>query len=444
MQQGEGTAARPLLESLTGGPLPSGYLNATLALLLSRLGEHQQAEEYYRHAISLEPRASQHYYNLATVQRFQGHLEAAESSLDNALAINPRDYEAHKLRADLQTQTPEHNHIPLLERLLEEGIDDPRARVEILYALAKEREDVGEFDASFAALQQASEQRRAQMRYAPEGDVATMQAITQHFGRAWSDTTRPGTSEAQPVFILGMPRTGSTLLEHILAAHSRVDSAGELNNFAIEMVRLVRSGLGEGQQVDKQSMVKLSARLDFATLGQRYVDSLPTHASGHGHLIDKMPLNFLYAGLIHKALPRARIIHIRRDPVDTCYAIYKTSFRDAYPFSYRLEELADYYLAYRRLMSHWESLLGDALYSVSYESLVENTEQEVRRLLAFCELDFQSACLAPETGKLASTTASASQVRRPVYQSSVGKSRHYLAQLEPLVNRLAEAGCDGW
>jgi tetratricopeptide (TPR) repeat protein len=442
MQLGRVQAARPLLAELADRRQATPYQSATLALLLSRLGRHAEAAEHYRHAIAEEPGESQHYYNLATVQRFLGELDAADASLELALACNPRDYEAHKLRADLRRQTAETNHVEALEHLLTEGIDDPRGRAEVLYALAKEREDLEDYDASFTALRNASGLRRQMMRYAVEGDIATMQAIARRFSPEWRDSTVSGTNLAQPIFILGMPRTGSTLVEHVLANHSRVDSAGELNNFAIEMVRLARAQQGTGESVDKLTLVELSAGLDFAALGQAYMDSLPDQAVPVLHLIDKMPLNFLYVGLIHKALPGAKIIHVQRNPLDTCYAVYKTSFRDAYPFSYDLEELGRYYLAYRQLMDHWESLLGDALHTVRYELLVDNIEEEVGKLLAYCGLEFEPACLVPHENPLASTTASASQVRSPVYRSSVGKWRHYREQLAPLVAMLAEAGID--
>jgi hypothetical protein len=156
--------------------------------------------------------------------------------------------------------------------------------------------------------------------------------------------------------------------------------------------------------------------------------------------IDKLPFNFLYCGLIHRALPRARIVHVVRDPMDTCYAVYKTLFGQAYPFSYDLEELATYYIAYHRLMNHWRTTMPGLIQDVSYENVVANSETEARQLVAYCGLQWEPACLEFHNLKSASTTASAVQIRQPIYSSSVGKWRRYEQQLEPLRARLEEAG----
>jgi hypothetical protein len=160
------------------------------------------------------------------------------------------------------------------------------------------------------------------------------------------------------------------------------------------------------------------------------------------HFIDKLPFNFLYAGLIHLALPRARIISLRRHPVDTCYAVFKQFFKDAYPFSYDLDELAQYYIAYDQLMQHWHAVLPGVIHTVRYESLVEDLETEARRLLDHCALPFEEACLRFHENRAASTTASATQVRQPIYRSSVARWRCYADELEPLRARLRAAGIE--
>jgi len=186
--------------------------------------------------------------------------------------------------------------------------------------------------------------------------------------------------------------------------------------------------------------VRLSASIDFAALGDAYIESTRPFTGKTPRFIDKLPLNFLYVGLIRLALPNAKIISVRRHPLDTCYAVYKQLFVDAYPFSYDLEELARYYAAYDRLMQHWSSVTPDAVYTLRYEALVDDFEPEVRRLLAHCGLDFEEACLRFHENKSASTTASTVQVRQPVYRSSVGKWRQYREQLAPLITKLEDEG----
>jgi hypothetical protein len=337
----------------------------------------------------------------------------------------------------MRRQTTEQNHVEELKGLLAAGVGDARGRVSVLYALAKEEEDLGENEDSFAHLQQGASLRREHMRYQVEGDLQTMARIESVYNADYLQRPSDGDDNAEAIFILGMPRTGTTLVERIVASHSDVTAVGELNNFALQLTQLARGSRGKSS---KSELVELSAGLDFSALGKAYIDSTRPLSGSTARFTDKMPLNFLYAGLIHRALPQAKIIHLQRHPLDTCYAIYKTLFKDAYPFSYSLEELGRYYLAYRSLMDHWESVMQGVIHTVSYEALVVDVEGESRRLLAYCDLPWQEQCLRFYESREASTTASASQVREPVYSSSVGKWRHYQAQLQPLVQMLSAAG----
>jgi hypothetical protein len=192
--------------------------------------------------------------------------------------------------------------------------------------------------------------------------------------------------------------------------------------------------------MSRDELVGASAELDFAALGDAYLQSTRPLAGHTPHFIDKMPLNFLYIGLIHLALPNANIIHLQRDAMDTCYAIYKQLFVDAYPFSYRLDELAQYYVAYRQLMEHWSAVLPDVVHTMHYEALVADLESESRRLLNFCGLEWQAQCLRFHENREASTTASTAQIRRPIYSSSIGKWRNYEQQLQPVADILQKAG----
>jgi tetratricopeptide (TPR) repeat protein len=437
MQLGDTKAARPIIEQLAVRPLDSAYQYASLGLMLSRLELHEAALEKYSSAIELEPDAGQHHYNLATLQRFLGDFSAAEESLERALQINPADYEAYKLRSDLRRQEEADNHVEQLEAVLSAGVSDSRGEVALRYALAKEQEDLGRHAASFENLSRGAKLRRKHMRYDVNGDLETMARIAGVYGAEMCARPAPGCDNVEPIFILGMPRTGSTLAERILGSHSAVSSAGELNNFALELTRLAKTA---GAVAGKTALVDASAGVDFAQLGKAYIDSTRPLTGHTERFIDKMPLNFLYVGLIHRALPRAKIIHLKRDPMDTCYAIYKTLFQDAYPFSYSLEELGQYYLAYHGLMAHWESVMPGVIHHLSYEDLVADTESASRALLEYCELPWEQQCLRFYEQQAASTTASASQVREPVYNSSVGKWRCYQLQLQPLQEMFTEAG----
>lgn len=430
-----------VLAQLGSRPLTTDYQYAALGMLLTRLGRREQAVEYYARAVGVKPDNARHHYNLASLQRTLGQIEAAEEHFDKAIELDPSDYEAWKIRSELRRQTPADNHVAALEQQLADSGDEPRGRAQLCYALAKELEDLGEPARSFHYLKKGADTRRSLMQYDVQRDLDTMDAIRQTYGRDMFDGSIKGSANSEAIFILGMPRTGTTLVERILASHTDVFAAGELNNFAVQMTGLVKTAAA-GQRLSRDDLVKLSAAIDFERLGERYVSSTRPLTGHVPRFIDKLPLNYLYVGLIHLALPNAKIINLRRNALDTCYAVYKQLFLDAYPFSYDLTELACYYVAYHRLMEHWHAVLPGVVHTVCYETLVENLEGETRKLLSHCELEWQPQCLKFYENTDASTTASTVQVRQPVYRSSVGRWRDYREQLQPVIDILRDAGID--
>ena len=412
-----------------------------LAFLCSRIECHDEASQIYLKLITLEPNNGGHWYNLASMQRFQGRIEQAVESLDRAILLNGKDYEAYLLRSDLCKQTSVSNHIAQLQGLLDDGIDVPAGEVQICFALAKELEDTGNSQESFTTLSQGATLRRKHINYNIEDDLKTIAAIIESFGSSMFATPSKGLSTREPVFVIGLPRTGTTLVERILGSHSEVFAAGELNNFAVQMMSQLRQQSG-ANKLSRNELVLQTAKLDFKKLGQAYLDSSRPLTGHTTHFVDKMPLNFLYAGLIHLAMPNAKIVHVIRHPMDTCYAIYKCLFQDAYPWSYDLEEIASYYLAYHQLMTHWNTVMPGVIYELAYEDLVEDVEQEARKLLDYCELAWDTRCVQFHQSQTASTTASATQVRQPVYKSSVNRWKSYEQQLSPLRERLGNLGIE--
>tara|TARA_R110000744_G_scaffold9477_3_gene30255 strand:+ start:3704 stop:5293 length:1590 start_codon:yes stop_codon:yes gene_type:complete len=409
-----------------------------LGACLSSLKLYPQALQLYIDLVQRGHKSASLFYNIATIERFLGNMPAAEAALNKAIEFNPQDYEAIALRSDIITQKTDNNHIKQLQDILHQGIKEPKNSVKINYALAKELEDIGEYQASFRYLKAGADIRRKHMQYDAEKETQTIARVMQGFNQSWRNNTAKGSSKQAPIFIIGLPRTGTTLVERILESHLEVTSAGELNNFATTLVDLCQRLKHETK--DKSAdLVGLSQNVDFDQLGRAYVTSIAELVPAEDRLIDKMPLNFLYAGLIHQALPNAKIIHLRRHPLDTCYAIYKKLFKNSYAFSYNLEEIANYYIAYDKLMQHWHELMPGVIYDIEYEQLVNNSEAETKRLLAFCDLPWQAQCLRFYDNKSASTTASAAQVRQPIYNHSVAKWRHYEKELVPLIQRLKAA-----
>lgn len=236
------------------------------------------------------------------------------------------------------------------------------------------------------------------------------------------------------VFIVGLPRSGTTLLEQMVCSHSQVDSLGEINTLALAITGAV------GKHKGREDLIEQAARQDVNDLAQRYLQGSRGLGQGAACLVDKTPLNFLYIGLLRRALPGAKVLHMRRHPVDSCYAVYKTLFRMGYPFSYSLQDMGRYYMAYHALMGHWRRHIGDFFLDVDYEKLVSQPEPELRRVFEFIGLEWDPASLDFGSSERPVATASAAQVRQPLYQTSVQRWKCYARQLGPLARKLQNSG----
>ena len=406
-----------------------------IAQRLTVLGQHVEAESCHARARALQPADPGAIYNHATSLIALGRLAEAEAALDKVIALKPNDSDAWYNRATLRKQTSGRNHVLAIEQSLQRPDDGRINKVPLYFALAKEQEDLGCHDASFAALKQGAELRRKHLSYRVEDDIETMRLIGAAFDAHQLAAAAPGHADPRPLFIVGLPRSGTTLVDRILGSHSAVVSRGETTDLAMSVVREA------GAARSKAELVELSSKLDPAALGRRYCNHLPDASSDRQ--IDKTPANFLYLGLVAAALPQARIIHVRRQPMDVCYAMYKTLFRMAYPFSYSLDDLGRYWLAWNTLMTHWRRVLPAERYlEIDYEDLIEQQEPVTRRLIAYAGLPWEDACMTFERNRQPSLTASAAQVRQPIYRSSIGLWTNHRQQLAPLRALLESAGID--
>lgn len=436
--------ALDIVERLVKVRLTRADWNDALGTLLTFCEAPARALPFHEQAVALDPGNGVYRYNLATTQRMTGALAAAEANLDQVIAAMPSDARAYYTRADLRTQTADHNHIEEMIARLPGFSSNPRAEIMLCFALAKELEDVSRHEESFAYLQRACDRQRRSMRYDVGDDAATMDRIVElHAAAALALAERRGEGGRESLFVFGLPRSGTTLVERILARHTGVRSAGELSAFPAVTVQAVRRRAG--RMVGKLEFAEQALAVDPRALGQAYLEAARPWRDGAERFVDKQPMNYLYAGLIARALPQARLIALVREPLDSCYAMYKTLFTNAYPFTYDLTDLGRYYVAWHRMMRHWQTVLGERLLIVHYEDLVENQEPVTRQMLAHCGLDWESACLAFEMHPSAVTTASAVQVRKRMYSSSIGKWRHYERQLAPLARILEDQRpAGGW
>lgn len=401
--------------------------------LCARLGEfyahcadHEASLRCYARAAKLVPDNPDCLFALAAAEIATGAIDDAERHLTDVIRLNPHDYDAYRNRATLKRQSAESNHIAEIEALLSRGTRTPAGEAQLCYALAKEYEDLGQTDTAFDYLSRGAAKRRSLMNYRVEGDVAVMAKLRAVFNNATLQEDAPSCDETGPIFVIGLPRSGTTLVDRILSSHPQVDSLGEINDFAYALMHTL------GQSSDKLALIDLAATMDFAGLGRRYVDSTRHYGRKGPYLIDKTPLNYLYLGLIRLALPNARIVHVHRNPMDSCYGMYRTLFRAGYPFSYDFEDLGKYYVAYQQLMEHWREVAPDGFLDVAYESLVADQERVSRRIIAYCGLNWERACLEFYRNGSPISTASSAQVRRPMYRDAVHRWRRYECQLEPL------------
>jgi predicted Zn-dependent protease len=400
----------------------------------SQCGDFEAAERCARAAVTLDPDSAALRYALSSALIATGNLEQAEDVLDELIASNPHDYDAYYNRATLRKQTPEKNHVDAIRKAMDETAEDPMSAVGLNYALAHELEDLGQDEESFAALKKGADARRAMMAYRVEKDTDTMARIAKVFDAEFFAKHRNTCDEQGPIFVFGLPRSGTTLVDRILSAHPEVESLGELNDFPLALTALCRAVPGSGDLVSK------SADLDMRELGEAYLHRVRQRAKGRRFFIDKAPANFLYIGLIAAALPNARIIHLNRNPIDNALGMYKALFRMGYPFSYDFDDLATYMQAKAKLMAHWHTVLPARVTEVHYEDIVSDQETQTRRLLAEVGLPWNAACLDFHKNTSPTATASAAQVRRPLYTSSVDRWRRYETQLEPLIKALGATG----
>jgi tetratricopeptide (TPR) repeat protein len=409
-----------------------------IAMFYNAVNEHLRSLAVYERACCQAPDDPRLLFGRAVVRRFVGQLEEAEADYDRVLELDPKLYESYANRSNLRTQTPDRNHVDLLEQLLERGGVDASGEVQLRYALAKEYADLGRHAESWTQLERGARLRRQQLKYDLTADLNTVDWLIEAYPTGPSQLTAGAAADA-PIFIVGLPRAGSTLVERILSSHSQVHAAGELRHLTLAIAAAARAKSGLDDPPLRQ-IIALSAQFDFAAFGRDYLARCRPVAGEAPRFLDKMPINYLYCGLIRRALPNAKIVHVARGPLAACYAIYKVLFMDGYPFSYDLDEIARYYIAYRRLMDHWRGTMPGVIHELSYEELVADQLGESRQLLEFCGLEWEDACRDFQLNPAASTSASAHQVRRPIYHSAVNEWRSYAPQLAGLRARLEAAG----
>ena len=411
-----------------------------LGSLFRSSGDLQRSFECYEGAYDLNPL-------LSSVAAHYGHALVSQGRFDDAkrvfLKIPPQDpaynYALYSLAYN-QQQTADNNLIEVLKSTLRENQPKNREKnIALHFALGKCYEDLHKYHSAFNQFSLGASLRRRRIRYNVDEDIRVIKKIIAVFDSDLPDGK--GVADNRPIFVVGLPRSGTTLVERIISSHSQVSSIGESSALTHALAHCIRPQ-GNRSTSTREEAVEQAARINFRELGKMYLREEDHRIFGDKRFVDKMPLNFLYLGLIRKALPESKVLLVRRNPLDNCLAMYTSFFPLAYPFSYRFDELAKYYSAFDLLMRHWSSVCGSFVYQVNYESLVDNFEEQVRGITEFLQLPMEEACIEFYKNTEPTATASAYQVRREVYRSSVGRWRNYRRECTPLLEALLDEGID--
>jgi tetratricopeptide (TPR) repeat protein len=408
-----------------------------LGVSLHALNRESEAITHFTKALAIRSNYADAHGNLGLALESIGRIEEATTAYEKAIEHAPTIARFYRWLFHCKKAVAGDRQLAAMFELAQHVASLPRGeQIELHFALGKAYADLKQYEMSFRHLLEGNALKRQELAYDEAETLFMFDRIRAVFSpELIASKAGRGDPSAEPIFILGMPRSGSTLIEQILASHPRVFGAGELNDFG-RTVRSLSVQLGGHLQFLEQ--VKTLSDEDLLRLGNRYVCRIRNMAPNADRVTDKAPSNFRFAGLIHLALPNARIIHARRDPIDTCVSCFSTLFSRGQSFAYDLSELGRYYRAYERLMDHWRATLPEGvMLEVSYEELVADFEEQARRIVAHCGLAWHEACLAFYKTQRPVKSASAPQVYQPLYTTSVGNGRWYGNLLQPLLDALS-------
>lgn len=400
-----------------------------------QLGSHEEAGRWFARALAKNPDSVPFQVNSANNHMTMDRLDEAETMLKRVIKRAPGHPNAHWLLSGLR-KAGDRSHIDELSALIAKT-DNPRALAFLCYGRGKELEDLEDWDSAFDSFEVGAAARRKTLDFDEPREVAMFEAFAQTFTREWFDQAPSGNEDSSAIFVVGQPRSGTTLIERIIVAHSQVHSAGELQQFGHCLRRL-----GDYREPTPQSpkLAEMAVAVDPKALGSAYLQTTSTLRGGTPRFVDKLPLNYLYIPLILTALPNAKIVHLRRNPMDACFASFKQLFADAYPHSYEQTEMARHHTRYFKLMETWRERFGDRFLDISYEDTAANLEPNARALIEFLELPWEHACLEFHKQATAVATASVVQVRQPAHTRSVGRWHRYEQRLKPMRETLELAG----
>lgn len=427
IRAGENVAARACLDTINPALLMDSELLVRLGGLRTLLGEHPESLSFLDRASVCGARDADFHFQRGLELTYNGRVEEAEAEHKKALIAKPTFGRSSLAIARLRKQTVDSNHTEFLDWQLtsvEPGSED---EIAIEFARYKELEDIDQYEAAWQALLRGNAMKYGQKSYDVSYSWRLMRELTK---RLSADQLIPGNSlfeGPQPIFIVGMPRSGTTLLDRMLSNHSMITSAGELDDFG----RQLRWVADHRTTLDEHVLQHIH-ELDYAEIGRRYLAQTQWRAKGKKFFIDKLPRNWMLAGMIRRALPQARILNLVRDPMDVCFSNFRALLGDAFNYSYDLDALAQHYLQYRHVVAHWHHAMPGAILDVDYGELVKDPERVVREVFDFCGLEWESDCSDLARNKSTVATLSMAQVRDAVHTRSFEEWRPYEKHLDNL------------
>ena len=399
-----------------------------LGLAFYKLGRTYDAIPRYEHALQLMPSNTNARLNLAIAQMEIGRLEDAAGNFRMILKDKPDTALAHYHLTRIRNYETTLDDISAMKSIYNRPTTKMADRIYLAFSLGSTLEKHGEYDEAFDYFEAGHSLKKTQSPpFRLDEQKHLFYEIMNTFDEEHISRNSPaGIGDDMPIFIFGMPRSGTTLAEQILSSHPLVSGAGELSHFEILQQAIEKTG--------KSSLTYWSSmnEQEIHNLGIDYLEKLKTHSEGSVYVTDTTPMNFIHIGLIATALPSARLIHCCRDSMDTCLSIFQQLLSDSHNYAHNLTDLGNYYRLYEEMMKHWNRILPDRIYELNYEDLVTDNEANIRKLLDYCNLPFHEDCLAFHKNRRMVRTPSDNQVRQPIYKSSIGRWKYYEARLLPL------------
>ena len=405
----------------------NGLIWAEYGTVLTKLANYEESKDAYLKALDFKSDSPRVHLSLGHVYKTMGEIENSIDSYKNTIIQNNLSGEAYWSLANLKTYSFSENEIKVMEETLKGDMSDIE-RSQMHFALGKAYEVKKDFDNSFMNYFKGNEVKKGLIKYSSDDTTDNTKRILDFFNlENIRNFSKSLTVNQDPIFVLGMPRSGSTLVDQIISSHSQVDGTQELPN-----IIKIASELNSNNQNTYPEIIKELDELKLTEMGNNYLSETTWARKNAPFFIDKMPNNFIHIGLIKTILPNAKIIDTRRDPMDTCFSCYKQFFARGQLFTYSLEDLGNYYTDYIKAMNHWHNVYGKDIYTVHYDNVINNTEETIRELIDYCNLPFEKECLEFYKSSRPVKTPSAEQVRQPIYKSGLNYWKNYEKHLVPL------------